>query len=89
MPNLTIGSIALNLKDFFACRSLRVVPPVGIILQKGFITRGDFLHPVRNDARCFAARLGPRIIPAGLNALLEFLTGFAHPANRCLALERR
>ncbi len=37
--------------------------------------------------RCSAAGLGPRIIPAGLDALLEFLTGFTHSGERCLAFE--
>jgi hypothetical protein len=37
--------------------------------------------------RCSLAGLGPRIIPAGLDALLEFLTGFTHWGERCLAIE--
>ena len=39
-------------------------------------SKNPCVYPVRNNARCSAEGLDFRIIPAGFNAPLEFLTGF-------------
>jgi hypothetical protein len=40
------------------------------------------IHPVRNDAPLRRRGSGPRIIPAGVDAALEFLTGFISKDSR-------
>jgi hypothetical protein len=45
------------------------------------------IHPIRNDAPLFCRGLGPRIILAGFDAPLEFLTGFISKDSRIPGLE--
>jgi hypothetical protein len=49
---------------------------VPIMLKKRYVVKLIFI-PLEIKPRCSAVGLGFRIIPAGFNAPLEFLTGFS------------